>query len=372
MVTTAIDSVEGDKFEAAFQRKGRTGLGFSSAAAAATGASSHAHSTEATRTLLSASSISLSASSSSSSSPSFSAQAYLARFGWTAGGGLGKKEDGAQTFLRVSKKDDTAGIGAGTAMQAVARSFESLYNNAARSINIVVHASDSDEEGEELQQEEEQQRRQREQEERQKVKEEKKERRKRKRAAAAALLSCEEPEDPSCGDDEGRAAAEADPSPSPSPPPAPSAPLHRAFRRGALLSDTVSAPPSPPLSAVAAQPSVFAADLLTAFDPQRSHMYHDRAQGKLARLRAQEEQRTEIVEQVRRKRWEGAEERKEQPQPQLETKAERKQRRRKERDALLQRSVHQPIAAADTTAEDADDACKRRKREKKHSEAAST
>jgi len=37
------------------------------------------------------------------------AKAYLNKFGWS-GGGLGRKEDGMRSFVRVSKKEDTTGV----------------------------------------------------------------------------------------------------------------------------------------------------------------------------------------------------------------------------------------------------------------------
>eukprot|EP00727_Mastigamoeba_balamuthi_P001782 m51a1_g11600 hypothetical protein (252) ;mRNA; r:127910-128791 len=38
-------------------------------------------------------------------------KAYLAKFGWSEGKGLGKNEDGIKTYLRVNKKADNAGVG---------------------------------------------------------------------------------------------------------------------------------------------------------------------------------------------------------------------------------------------------------------------
>lgn len=40
----------------------------------------------------------------------FNPKAYLAKFGYTDGKGLGKKEDGMKTHIAVNKKDDNRGV----------------------------------------------------------------------------------------------------------------------------------------------------------------------------------------------------------------------------------------------------------------------
>jgi hypothetical protein len=44
------------------------------------------------------------------SASGFNPQAYLAKFGYAAGKGLGKNEDGQTTHIAVNKKDDTKGV----------------------------------------------------------------------------------------------------------------------------------------------------------------------------------------------------------------------------------------------------------------------
>lgn len=41
----------------------------------------------------------------------FSAAAYLQKFGWDKGKGLGKNEDGLTKAISVTKKDDASGVG---------------------------------------------------------------------------------------------------------------------------------------------------------------------------------------------------------------------------------------------------------------------
>src|SRR4051794_31597484 len=45
-----------------------------------------------------------------SGSGQFNPRAYLAKFGYESGKGLGKKEDGMVKHISVSKKDDTRGV----------------------------------------------------------------------------------------------------------------------------------------------------------------------------------------------------------------------------------------------------------------------
>ena len=322
MLSAPFASAEASKFDAAFQRKGRSGLGFSSTAVSPP---TDAKSTEASRLLLSSSS-------SPSSASSFSAHAYLQRFGWKAGGGLGKKEDGAQSFLRVSKKADAAGIGAGVAAQAVARSFDSLYNNAARSITVIIQPS-SDEDEDAARPSESSADAAMEKWKRKKDK-------KRKRRHLDSASSDESNQLPSAPRIDERKDAASSSSPTAT---SPHSHLHRAFRRGAEVlfaeaSESCISTPSNPAESAAA----FAGDLLESHDTERSHLYHDRCQGKLARIRAQEERQHEIVEQIRSKRWASSDERKDTPTSHHESKTERRERRRTERDLRHSRADPSP------------------------------
>ena len=40
----------------------------------------------------------------------FNPQKYLEKFGWKAGGGLGKNEDGLKSYIKPIKKDDFKGV----------------------------------------------------------------------------------------------------------------------------------------------------------------------------------------------------------------------------------------------------------------------
>ena len=284
MLAAASASSEADKFDAAFSRKGRTGLGFTSQSTHNNNTAT-SHRTQAERELL-------------SSTSAFSASAYLQKFGWKSGTGLGKREDGIVSYVKASKREEGVGIGAGLAVQAIARSFETVYNNAARNFQVVIHADSSDDEDEaETEQKQngetaEEMKDERietkeEEEEGQRTEKERKKDRKRRRREEQQ----EEARQRSSDEDSFTSA-------SASPPPAPTTAIRPsiAFKSASAISISTTASLSIP---------VVAPDSLLSFDPTRSHMYHDRCKGKLARLQAQEKMGQHIVEAIKRKRWEG-------------------------------------------------------------------
>ena len=351
MLAAPFSSAEVDKFDAAFARKGRTGLGFTAHSDQTT---TTPYQTQAQREILS----------SSTTSSSFSASAYLHKFGWKAGTGLGKREDGRVSYVKVSKKEDQAGIGAGLAVQAIARSFETVFNNAARNFNVVIH-DDSDEDEDERNEEKEEERKEAQ-------KEQKKNEKKRKRREEQK----EEHTQPTS--DESPTTATASP---------PSA--TNSFIRPAIAFKSASSPTSSHSTTDSLSLPVVAPDSLLSFDSSRSHMYHDRCKGKLARLQAQESMGQHIVEAVKRKRWEGMhdarEERKEAAQESRDQgpvigeaeeteehriakrKAEKKERKRREREGLQkaeQERKEEPLTNELVEAEEEAER-KRQKNEKK-------
>lgn len=59
---------------------------------------------------MSASATSAAFAASLTSSSGFNPQAYLAKFGYAHGKGLGRKEDGMVTHIQVNKKEDVKGV----------------------------------------------------------------------------------------------------------------------------------------------------------------------------------------------------------------------------------------------------------------------
>lgn len=367
MLAAPFDSADADKFDAAFTRKGRMGLGFTAQSNNTT--TSTLYQTQAQRELLS-----------SSNNSSFSASAYLQKFGWKAGTGLGKREDGKVSYVKVSKKEDQAGIGAGLAVQAIARSFETVFNNAARNFNVVIHADSDDEEdddeaevtAEAEERKEERTEKKEEGENEAEVKKREKRDKKRKRREE------QEEERKQLSSDEDSSTPT---STSPQPPPAltTTTAIRPVIAFKSASSTTTSSLSIP----------VVAPDSLLSFDPSRSHMYHDRCKGKLARLQAQESMGQHIVEAVKRKRWEGlvaGEERKEatvveigedaagteavvegDEEERRKRKAEKKERKRREREAVQQaeqESKEEPLTNEAIEAEE-EAQRKRRKQEKR-------
>jgi len=73
--------------------------------------------------------------------PNYKSTAWLAKYGWQKGQGLGKNRDGATDFLRVSVKTDNAGLG--TEIPSPDEQFrggfgwwDQVYNRAASAIKV--------------------------------------------------------------------------------------------------------------------------------------------------------------------------------------------------------------------------------------------
>eukprot|EP00467_Chlorarachnion_reptans_P020286 CAMPEP_0114520544 /NCGR_PEP_ID=MMETSP0109-20121206/19636_1 /TAXON_ID=29199 /ORGANISM="Chlorarachnion reptans, Strain CCCM449" /LENGTH=362 /DNA_ID=CAMNT_0001701443 /DNA_START=23 /DNA_END=1111 /DNA_ORIENTATION=+ len=66
--------------------------------------------------------------------------AYLAKFGWSKGDGLGKDGSGLKTFVKVTKRerDDMTGIGAATENWNHAAKFDSIFAEAAARTSIKI------------------------------------------------------------------------------------------------------------------------------------------------------------------------------------------------------------------------------------------
>ena len=355
-----FDSAEADKLDAAFTRKGRTGLGFTSQPLN-NNPTATPYQTQAQRELLS-----------SSSTSAFSASAYLHKFGWRTGTGLGKREDGVVSYVKVSKKEDQAGIGAGLTVTAIARSFETVYNNAARNFNVVIHPDSDDEDANEGRQQGEDGAQEERKEERiveQEGEQDKEVGGRRKDKKRKQREEDKEERKQLSSDDCSSSSA------SPTPPSATAVRTRIAFKSATSSHSTTAI-----LSTLAVAP-----DSLLAFDPSRSHMYHDRCRGKLARLMAQESMGQHIVEAVKRKRWEGLEARDDMEEAvvvdvaealdeddnkegmKMKRRAEKKERRRHEREAAQQTKQAREDVPMENEAIELEAAVekKRRKQEKK-------
>uniref|UniRef100_A0A6B2LK40 G-patch domain-containing protein n=1 Tax=Arcella intermedia TaxID=1963864 RepID=A0A6B2LK40_9EUKA len=60
----------------------------------------------------------------------------MEKYGWQAGKGLGKNLDGMKDFIRVSKKDDRAGIGRSSYSLLDFSHWDDLYKKAAQNIQV--------------------------------------------------------------------------------------------------------------------------------------------------------------------------------------------------------------------------------------------
>lgn len=65
------------------------------------------------------------------------AEAWLERYGWRKGKGLGKNEDGIRNFIKVTKKDDTTGLGASSDTVRDFGWWDSLYMSSLKQIQVV-------------------------------------------------------------------------------------------------------------------------------------------------------------------------------------------------------------------------------------------
>ena len=359
MLAAPFDSAEVDKFHAAFARKGRTGLGFT-AQSNNTSTSSAACQTQAERELLS-----------SSTSSAFSASAYLHKFGWQPGTGLGKRADGIVSHVKAARRDGQAGIGAGLAATAVARSFEMVFNNAARNFNVVIHADSSDDDDQPARQQTEDETKEEAQDESaaENVDDERKTNEGRKSKKRKQREERSEERKQLSSDDESPTST--------TPPPAATAAIRPAMIAFKTASSTSTSAP--------ATTAAVAPDSLLSFDSTRSHMYHDRCRGKLARLMAQESDGQHIVEAVKRKRREGAGARDESKETtgqagekewdmaraaeaeegeRSKRKAERKERKRREREAVQQAELERKVQPPTKESLDADAEAERKERRK--------
>ncbi len=62
-------------------------------------------------------------------------KAYLEKFGWQQGKGLGKDGEGIKESIRTSKKDDKIGVGG---HEDFGKSWEDIFNKAAQNVSVVV------------------------------------------------------------------------------------------------------------------------------------------------------------------------------------------------------------------------------------------
>src|SRR5687768_2766623 len=65
----------------------------------------------------------------------FSAEKYLARFGWKKGVGLGKQETGIKTYVHAVKKPDQKGVGCKNDA-GLAPEWAAVFNNAAQNVRV--------------------------------------------------------------------------------------------------------------------------------------------------------------------------------------------------------------------------------------------
>lgn len=72
----------------------------------------------------------------------FDPAAHLAKFGWAQGKGLGRREDGLAQHIRVSKKEDSFGVG--TTTETINKTYDDLFSKAATNFAVQVHDSDSE------------------------------------------------------------------------------------------------------------------------------------------------------------------------------------------------------------------------------------
>lgn len=64
------------------------------------------------------------------------AAAYLAKFGWKAGSGLGKDGTGIKTYIHAAKKDDNRGLGSKGKEVGLAPEWDDVFKRAAANVNI--------------------------------------------------------------------------------------------------------------------------------------------------------------------------------------------------------------------------------------------
>jgi hypothetical protein len=223
-----FEGSESSKFESAASRSSRSGLGFS---------------------------VDYSQSQSQSHS-SFNPANYLAKYGWQSGSALGKRSTGLVSYLKIGKREGSLGIGANDPL--FNKSFENLYNNAARSINIIISSSDEDEEEDEKSK-----------------RKEKKKKKKQKR-------------------EQTEKAAEAQPEPMPS------NALYRGFVRGAALFQSADVMKAANSSVSVSLAVSVSGESFLSSDPDRTHLYWDRCSAKLKRVESQERKEGDrIIEAIR-------------------------------------------------------------------------
>eukprot|EP01125_Pyxidicula_operculata_P018846 TRINITY_DN674_c0_g1_i1.p2 TRINITY_DN674_c0_g1~~TRINITY_DN674_c0_g1_i1.p2 ORF type:complete len:203 (+),score=43.81 TRINITY_DN674_c0_g1_i1:922-1530(+) len=70
------------------------------------------------------------------SMPKYKTEAWLEKYGWSRGQGLGKDLSGRQDFVKVSKKDDKLGLGKPAYKLVDFSHWDDLYKKAAEEIKV--------------------------------------------------------------------------------------------------------------------------------------------------------------------------------------------------------------------------------------------
>jgi hypothetical protein len=126
-MSNPFEGSEADKFESAWKKKGKGGLGFSKENENTNKSSNENN---------------------NYNNSGFNPADYLAKYGWSAGSSLGKSStSGLKSYLKIAKKDNNEGIGS-SKNKNLNKSFENIFNQAASKLNIIIHDSDHEEEQE--------------------------------------------------------------------------------------------------------------------------------------------------------------------------------------------------------------------------------